>query len=335
MIMGFIYVYPGTFSPPTLAHEAIVKQAAKMLPREIIYIVCSVNPDKKPWFTPDECKKMWEESFDLPSNVKVTTFGSLVGENFDYGNVVMIRGARNTEEGYEEEKKVMCYNVKTYGITKFIHVVGSENIIHISSSKVRALATNAEVEKLSSYVPPLVISRLLERVFTINNLFLVVGKPGSGKSTYLESLAKKDPKSIHINTDDFNKKLRPLIEKNFPNEDLVRIANESEEKLSSVIAGPWIELLKEALKKCPKNSDVYVEIPYGLQETKKLWRYVGGKVIYVGMKKNENALIKSRNKKRNTEYLIPFMRAIPGWKETLRIAKTYKLSLTRIDTRGI
>ena len=42
-----VFVYPGTFCPPTYGHLAIVRKAAKLFPRDVLNIVCSFNPGKK------------------------------------------------------------------------------------------------------------------------------------------------------------------------------------------------------------------------------------------------------------------------------------------------
>ncbi|MCK5490244.1 MAG: adenylyltransferase/cytidyltransferase family protein [Candidatus Pacebacteria bacterium] len=332
--MNYIYVIPGTYSPPTKMHNWLIEKAAEMFPRETIHIVCSINPEKKPWFAPEECKIMWEESFDLPSNVKVTTLGEMLTVDFDYSKVIMIRGVRNSKESFEEEADVMLLNAEKYGITNFIHIVGNEKYAHISSSKVRELAAELRLEELSEYVPPLVISRLLEKVLEIKNLFLVIGKSGSGKSTYLKMLVNENSQNVHINTDEFNKKLRPLLEERFPNQNLVQIAIEKEEEFLEIIRIPWINLLKKALQNLPKDSNAYVEIPYGLQDTKRFWNYLGGKVIYIGPKENEERIIEKRNKKRGTEYLLPLAQTIPGWNGTMELANKYNLRLMQINTGG-
>ena len=325
---------PGTYSPPTWAHYWIIKKAAKMFSKETLYIVCSVNPEKKLWFTPEECKTIWEKSFDLPANVKVATLEEMLTVDFDYSKVIMIRGARNSKESFEEEADVMLLNTQQYGITNFIHIVGDEKYAHISSSKVRELATELKLEELSKYVPPMVISKLLEKVLGINNLFLVVGKSGGGKSTYLKMIVSDNPQNVHINTDEFNKKLKPLLKEKFPNQNLIQVAIENEEEFLEIIRIPWMSLLKENLQNLPENSNVYVEIPYGLQDTKRFWNYLGGKIVYIGPKENEDKIVENRNKKRGTEHLLPLAQTIPGWNETIKIADKFNLQLTQINTGG-
>ena len=128
--MNYIYVIPGTYSPPTKMHNWLIEKAAEMFPRETIHIVCSINPEKK------------------PSNVKVTTLGEMLTVDFDYSKVIMIRGVRNSKESFEEEADVMLLNAEKYGITNFIHIVGNEKYAHISSSKVRELAAELRLEEL-------------------------------------------------------------------------------------------------------------------------------------------------------------------------------------------
>ena len=63
--MNNLFIYPGSFDPPTYGHFHIVKKFVDIynLP---LTIVCSENPDKQDgWFTTDEVKAMWK-TYDLP-----------------------------------------------------------------------------------------------------------------------------------------------------------------------------------------------------------------------------------------------------------------------------
>lgn len=326
--MSNIYIFPGSFCPPTFGHLLIVKRAAAMFPELIV--ICSENPDKNSsWFTPEQCREMWL-SYNLPSNVKIETLESFLGSKPNRNEIVMIRGIRN-EYDFEQEKKTLFFNRRNFGIDKFFFLISDSDFAEdISSSKVRKLASELRIKDLHQLVSPLVISYLLEKVLRIKNLFMVVGQPGGGKSTFLRMLNRENPNNVVIETDEFNKRLRPYLEKAFPGQDLHEIVLQREEDLIEVIKEPWLDNLRLALKTVLSNTNVFVEIPYGLQPDKRMYRFVGGKVIYIGCEQEETLI--ERVKRRGTPELIPFIRRIPNFEQSGRLAKSYGLSLINIST---
>jgi pantetheine-phosphate adenylyltransferase len=321
-----MYVFPGSFSPPTVGHLYVVRKAAAFLPE--VTIVCSSNPAKKnPWFTQEECKKLWL-SYPLPAHVHVVTFAEI--EHAVNGpDLVMIRGIRD-EKDYDYEKKVLFYNAHHYNVSKALYIVHDQPEEQFcSSTKVRALAEELNLEELGAYVSPMVLSALLEKVLKIKNLFMVVGKAGSGKSTFLKMLHEIDPRNVYINTDELNHELRPLIREHFKGENLIDVALHKEDELLKLITHPWLELLKTRLKSVPSDSNVFLEIAYGLQSNKQMYRYVGGKVLYIGCKQETNI---ARNKQRGTPHLQVFIDRIPDLEATQKIAKEQQLELMSINT---
>lgn len=326
--MKSVYVYPGSFCPPTYGHLEIAKKAAKIFPE--IIIVCSTNPEKKnPWFTAKECKEMWL-SYNLPVNVTVKTLDELSQEEIRAGNLVMIRGVRDDKD-LDYEKRVLLFNYRNFGICMYLYIV-SEKYKDISSTNVRRLAENLEFMELGKQVSPMILTRLLEKVLKIKNLFIVAGKPGSGKSTFLNMLVKESKNNIFINTDQFSEELKPLLRKVFGDEDLVDIAINHKEKLKSVIGPPWLEKAKKALRDTPPGSNVFLEIPYAFQQDKMSFRHFGGKIIYVNCRNQKQN--RQRVTERGTPNIAKFVREIPGKTKTLKIAKKYKLSVICLDTGG-
>lgn len=325
--MKYIILYPGSFCPPTYGHLRIVEQAIDIFGKLII--VCSRNPEKTDnWFDEHECKKIWN-TYRLPSGVEVMAFDEVMALSLPQEKIVMIRGIRD-EVDLEAEKNVLLYNFKKFGIANYFYVCAREKSSQISSTKVRDLASGLRIEELSAYVSPLAASRLLEKVLDIRRIYMVVGKPGAGKSTFLEMLSKADPSNVHIDTDIFSDRLKPLVERIFPGKDLIQLALTREDELKKAIGPAWIDLLRAELQHVPQGSDVFVEIPYGMQEDKNMWRFVGGRIIYLGCDtENTNT---ERNLSRNTPEYLPFIKGIPGLVATQKIAEANKLDLICINT---
>jgi len=322
-----VYVYPGTFSPPTFGHLNIVRQAAILFPEVII--LCSENPEKKEvWFTPEECKELWE-TYALPKNVKTMTQAEFKHSFTKKTNMIIIRGLRNAND-LEQEARVMLLNKNQFGIKKYLYIFGPNKNQNISSSKVRQEVTGLKLKNLSRQVSPLVISALLEKVLRAKNIFLVAGRPGSGKSTLLKMLGLINPDNYWVNTDNFNQQLKPLLIEKFGEEDLIKAALKDEEKMKKVIAKPWLELLIDSLKGAPVGSNIFIEIAYGLQADKLMFRFVGGKIIYIGCNDEKQNL--ERVISRSTPQLSEFIQRIPDRGQTTKIAKKYRLSVSYINT---
>mgnify|MGYP000911724782 CR=1 FL=1 len=158
--MDIFYIYPGTFSPPTLGHVDIICRAAAIFP--IVTIVCSKNPNKKDnWFTPEECKELWK-SYTLPKNVNVLTLAELKQLKLKTKNIVMVRGLRDLDD-YEQEKEVMTLNFKHFGVDKYFYIFSQKKYKNISSSKVRQEVMNLKLKELNKQVSSLIIKALLEK----------------------------------------------------------------------------------------------------------------------------------------------------------------------------
>lgn len=319
------YVYPGSFCPPTRGHLRIVERAAKLLPE--ITIVCSRNEDKNSrWFSEEECKEMWLE-YKLPDNVSVCTFDELCGRPAD--DHVMIRGIRNVDD-YGNEQKVMELNHRLFGIKNYLYLVAEPDFVDISSSLVRRAAEELSFEMLYQYVAPAIVSRLLEHVLGISNLIMVVGKPASGKSTFLRMLSDADSSNIVIETDKWSDDFKPFLKKQFACDDLVSLVLERDQEVSNAIKDKWFAKLRESLRESPPKSNVFIEAAYGLSANKLLFRFLGGKVLYLGCEDDE--INKQRMIARGTPGLIPFLERIPNLVESRRIAEENNLELTAINT---
>lgn len=319
--MGKVAIFSGTFCPPTFGHLEVVREACKTFTELII--LCSVNPNKNGnWFTQQECKNLWY-SYPLPSNANVMTFNELVKTKPKTQDIILVRGVRNSDDLLEEQK-VMELNFHDFGIKDFYYICTDKHFSEISSSKVRQMTENLQIQDLHRY------SKLLEKVLDLQNIFMVCGQPGSGKSTFCQHLVELDNDNQYINTDLFNKQLAYLLELNFPGQDLLELALNNEEELLKVLKEPWMELLRSSLLKAKGAKNLFVEIPFGLQEHKQMFRFVGGKVIYLYCQnKQEN---KKRLKNRKTPEHLTFIERIPNLTETKKLAQKHLLQLTCIDS---
>lgn len=327
--MKKIYVYPGSFCPPTYGHLHIVKQAAKIFNKVII--LCSENTDKEKnrWFTPTECKELWL-AYKLPKNVEILTLCEFMKTRDKKSEIIMIRGIRDDKD-MEYEKKVMELNRTQFDINHYFFVCAPKSKCNISSSRARKMAENLELEKLHHLVSPLIITALLKKVLNTKNIFMVVAKPGSGKSTFLKTLSELDSKNIFINTDSFNHQLRSFVNKKTKGRDLIEMAIKDDKELKRIIKTPWFNLLRESLISTPKDCNVFIEIPYGMQKDKRMYRFIGGQIIYVDC--DDNKLI-ARVINRGTPELIPFIQKIPGLTETKKICQMENLRLTIVNANS-
>lgn len=170
--MSVLHVYPGSFSPPTRGHENIVRKAEKYFGN--FFIICSENPNKKPWFTPEECREMWR-LYKLPYHIPILTlreFESYMRDlrqrNPNLG-IAIIRGLRS-EQDMKDEMDVMTLNHRDYGIELFTYMFCDPGYTHISSSAARLLTEFPEISGLGyePYIHPDIVPILKKRAEELN-----------------------------------------------------------------------------------------------------------------------------------------------------------------------
>ena len=159
-------IYPGTFDPVTLGHLDIVKRGIEIFQELIIGI--AENPKKKPLFSLEERKGMFEESLKeigLYNKVKVKTFNSLLVEFAKKeGAVAILRGIRIISD-MDHEFTMASINRKLYPEIETVFLMPSDEYAYLSSSVVREIAFYGG--DVSQFVTRFVERKLKEKIAKI------------------------------------------------------------------------------------------------------------------------------------------------------------------------
>ena len=128
-------VFAGTFDPPTLGHEALIKDCLKMFDEVVVAIM--VNPAKKPCFTVEERKEMLALTFGDDSRVRMVEFSGTVAELLAQERTdVYVRGIRNGTDLDFENANFYASCKLDENITA-VYLPCRQNLLHVSSSMVR------------------------------------------------------------------------------------------------------------------------------------------------------------------------------------------------------
>ncbi|MDB5392280.1 MAG: Phosphopantetheine adenylyltransferase [Planctomycetaceae bacterium] len=158
-------VYAGSFDPLTLGHLDIIERAARLFER--VTVAIGINPEKRTLFTPDERLTLIQHSITELSNVDVQTFRGLTVEFIrQCGAAVLVRGMRTLSD-IETEFTLTLANRALAPEVETVFLMASNKYTHVSSSlikQVAQLSSSDTVEQLRSFVPPAIITPLLQKL---------------------------------------------------------------------------------------------------------------------------------------------------------------------------
>jgi pantetheine-phosphate adenylyltransferase len=133
--MKKIAVFPGSFDPFTIGHEAIVKRALPLF--DTIIIAVGVNSQKNTLFSVEDRVKMISKVFSEEKKVDVETFSGLT---VDYchqkGATYILRGLR-TAADFEYERAMGQMNKKMASDIDTVFLLTSTEHTPINSTIVR------------------------------------------------------------------------------------------------------------------------------------------------------------------------------------------------------
>ncbi|MBI1917691.1 MAG: pantetheine-phosphate adenylyltransferase [Planctomycetes bacterium] len=153
-----VAVYTGVFDPIHLGHLDVIQRGSRIFDRLVVGV--GTNPDKAPFFTPEERVHLVEQVVTELSNVEVRSFSGLaVGFVRKEGAGVMLRGLRTTSDmEYEFTMSLMNRNLDPDIETVFL--MAEAEYSHLSSTMIRQIASLGGA--LERFLPP-VIKEALER----------------------------------------------------------------------------------------------------------------------------------------------------------------------------
>lgn len=136
--MTRIALYAGSFDPPTIGHEDLVRRALQLADQVVVAV--AVNSAKQPLFSATERLDLLRASFgDEPKFV----FASFEGLAADYarriGASILVRGLRAVGD-FEYEFQMALMNRQLMPGLETVFLVPGQGLSYISSSLVREVA---------------------------------------------------------------------------------------------------------------------------------------------------------------------------------------------------
>jgi pantetheine-phosphate adenylyltransferase len=155
-----VAVYTGVFDPIHLGHLDVIRRGSRIFDRLVVGV--GINPEKSPFFTPEERAALVRQVVAPIPNVEVRTFtGLAVRFVRDVGARIMLRGLRTTSD-MEYEFTMSLANRALDPEIETVFLMAKETYSHISGTLLRQIAElGGDLEK---FVPPEVKSALHVRV---------------------------------------------------------------------------------------------------------------------------------------------------------------------------
>ncbi len=152
-------IYAGSFDPPTLGHQELIRRAAGLFSQVVVAV--GVNSEKQSLFSPKERVEMLSEITSQLDNVEVTQFdGLLVEFARAKGARILLRGLRAVSD-FEHEFQMSLTNRTLAPEIETAFLMATAEHMFVSSNIVKEVARyGGDVSKL---VPPLVVARLKQK----------------------------------------------------------------------------------------------------------------------------------------------------------------------------
>jgi nicotinate-nucleotide adenylyltransferase len=126
-----VAVYGGSFDPPHIGHEEVIKKAIEKLDIEVLFVIPTfLSPFKRSFFTPASIRYKWVEKlllkhkkakildYEISQNRSITTIQTIkyISEVYNPSKIYLIIGADNIEKlsqwhKFEELKKMVQFVV--------------------------------------------------------------------------------------------------------------------------------------------------------------------------------------------------------------------------------
>ena len=141
-------IFPGTFDPFTIGHDALVHRALDIV--DELYIAIGINTGKRTMLTLDERIERIAERYKDEPRVHVVSYEGLTTDFAQsVGAKFIIRGVRNTID-FEYERNIADVNRMLTGIDTIL-LISEPQHAAISSSMVRELSHFGK--DVSAYLP--------------------------------------------------------------------------------------------------------------------------------------------------------------------------------------
>ena len=154
-----VAVYPGVFDPVHLGHLDVIGRCSSLFDRLVVGV--GINPEKKPFFTPEERVGLLRQVTRQFPNVEVRSFDGLAVRFVrSMGARIMVRGLRTLSDiEYEFTMSLMNRNLDPGIETVFL--MAKEEFSHVSGTLLRQIAMlDGDLSKL---LPPEVERALAQR----------------------------------------------------------------------------------------------------------------------------------------------------------------------------
>lgn len=141
-------IFPGTFDPFTIGHNALVRRALQLV--DELYIAIGINTEKRTMFSLEERTERIATLYKEEPRIHVVSYEGLTTDFAQsIGAQFIIRGVRNTID-FEYERNIADVNRMFTGIETLLLISEPEHAA-ISSSMVRELAHFGK--DIKSFIP--------------------------------------------------------------------------------------------------------------------------------------------------------------------------------------